>query len=255
MSATQFVLFGGSGYIGQHLAVHLLNNGHEVVILDQVPPTVESLRPCYQSLGRDVLFRADARFVHLACPRNNRACWDWKRAECALDEGLSLAGRTRGNKLFVSSLSVFDHPDNEYARFKRMAERAVSGWQIARLGTVLGAIPPCGYRADLGLHQIARDIAPWCSSTVQRHVIPIGRVVEGIYQQLINPSSFWLQCYTMGLARFADIVPPGIELRPGPAPEYIASEGSRVLGEGLRELRRTFNQLVDDMRAGRVHAC
>lgn len=260
MSKTQFVLFGGSGYIGQHLAVHLLNHEHDVVIIDKVPPPQcgdRRLTELYHNVERPPLIRSDCLFVHLACPRNSKQCWNWRRAEQALDAGLELAGRTSGTKLLVSSLSVFDHPDNPYSMFKRMAERVCRDWQIARLGTVLGAQIPCGYRADLGLHQIARAIAeggtPWVSSTVQRHVVPIEQAVRGIYYQLLAPSSWRTRTPAAGIVRFMDIVPSTVELCGDVENEYVACIGSP--GESqLPVLRETFNNLVEHIRTGRAHA-
>lgn len=251
---TQFVLFGGSGYIGEHLTRYLDARCYDVVIVDEEPPAADLL--CfYQPAQGPILFRSDCKFVHLACPRNG-AGWDWHRAERALDAGLKLAEHTTGTKLYVSSLSVFDVPDNEYARYKRMAERIVrpQGWSVVRLGTVLGAIPPCSYRSDLGLHRIARAEEPWVSATIRRNVTTIERAVESIFSLLVNPRRDEVLHVTNGIVYYADIVPPQIPRRHVlSSPEYCAGQGNPALEPQIAELQDVWQKLEDDIQEHRTH--
>ena len=43
---------GGSGYIGSHTCVQLLQNGHDVIILDNLCNSKRSVLACYRAFRR-----------------------------------------------------------------------------------------------------------------------------------------------------------------------------------------------------------
>jgi len=49
---------GGSGYIGSHTCVQLLQNGHDVIILDNLCNSKRSVLPVIERLGGQRLLKA-----------------------------------------------------------------------------------------------------------------------------------------------------------------------------------------------------
>lgn len=155
-------LFGGGGYVGQVF--------HSVSL-----PGVVVVRSGARENDKPLMGVSDL-FVHLACPRNEPAVFDLNEARRLLYTGLE-RGHTVGKRVYISSMSVFDVPDNPYARFKREGEREAirRGWSVVRLGTVLGLTPNWKYRKDLGLHRVAKAVAAgedaWVNAEIRRCVL------------------------------------------------------------------------------------
>jgi hypothetical protein len=202
--------------------------------------------------------QADERFLHLACPRNRQGSWDWRTAEDALDAGIVMAERcgfAPEQCMYASSLSVFDQPDNEYAKFKRMAERVVlaKGWHVVRLPTLLGGNP---IRKDLGLHQIATNLADgkgplFVNPNVVRHVMHIDEVCFVLVQK--PKAAIKVHAISLGWVAFTDIVPRKVERRviPG-ASTYTCTVGSPMDRPTVVALRGQFRALVSQIKAGTV---
>lgn len=234
----RIALFGGRGYLGRHLAQELLNWGHTV-----------GCTPEEYGDRFDIL-------VHLACPRNKPSTWDWRRAEQALDEGLILGRRAR--VVLISSMSVYDQPDNGYAQFKRMAERVVleRRGMVLRLPTLLGTTDDVlRYRMDLGLHQIAYAMANGGAPTVNRHAVrhvaPVWYVAEQIAGH-IAANGGGIHELSVGTARFMDIVPrsvPFVTEPPGTGSGYVPVSWS-MQPMMLVRLQQAFTHLVERIKDG-----
>lgn len=54
---------GGSGYIGSHTCVQLLQNGHDVIILDNLCNSKRSVLPVIERLGGNIQRLLKAIFV------------------------------------------------------------------------------------------------------------------------------------------------------------------------------------------------
>lgn len=248
------VLFGGKGYLGQHVELALKQAGgekNEVVVIGRGENAPLSAQ------GADC-------FIHLACPRNKPGVWSWRKAYEA-QETASLLWRWMKPKraLFISSMSVYDNPENDYQHFKLMAEREVLalGWTVFRLPTLLGARTGLHYRRDLGLHQIATALAfpsmyalPTVNGNVVRHVAPIDDVVVRICSWCLSTESCpRVQELGCGVVSFEGIVPPTVRVVSEPA--FTTTCGSPMDYTSVRYLRMSFEKLVERIRAGEVTPC
>ncbi|MFA4972354.1 MAG: hypothetical protein WC683_07050 [bacterium] len=249
----KITLFGGHGYLGSHLAAELRHFGHDVHQLGRDPAVWTGLDE-------------PDRFLHLACPRNKPGVWSWRKAMEAHATAVALqqdTGTPPDQCLFISSLSVFDSPGNEYGHFKAMAEREVlaRGWRVARLPTLLGTCDGVNlYRRDLGLHEIANMLANDCRATVNpdavRHVDWIGRVVRELAAWCSAPVDFpkvW--SLSEGVVAFEQIVGPRVAVVNGERQTYVTTCGEPMVMSDVHLLRKRFNELVAAIKDRSAKSC
>lgn len=249
-------LFGGAGYLGTHLAHAMAGVGKSVLVLDPQVPVVKVRRVHYAAHVQTNW--TATQFWLLACPRNKPDTWDFKRAENMLDRGLGASYTLQSiQSVYVSSMSVYDTPDNEYAKFKRMAERVVhaGGWSVVRLPTLLGARRGLVYRGDLGLHQAARCLAgggqPSLSANV-RAVWPIANVVADLLTTFTpgRTVSYWNAA--RGTAEYHSIYPKAV--RNTTADGYSFNGNAVMALSDLRRCQKAFLDLAKYIAAGKVTA-
>jgi nucleoside-diphosphate-sugar epimerase len=249
-----FLLYGGAGYLGTHLADALRVAGYSVAVQDrqvEIGPDwyhVDEPAPAFDHM------------IHLACPRNKPGTWNARAAEEALEAGRAIADfGTDCNCWFISSMSVYDEPDNQYASFKRMAEKIVlqrENWGVVRLPTLLGAEEGLVYRADLGLHQIAATVArgKQPSATLKRRfVLPIRMVVERLVKLFTEESlsDTPIEIHS-GAIPFYAICP---DAEPTAAGTYAAPDSAVSMSLPVLSLcRAAFCDLVDHIKHDRVRA-
>jgi hypothetical protein len=251
MSSYDDCLFGGSGYLGTHLADALVRQGRRVCIIDTATPAV-NVGAAF--LSSPFTLPTVGRLWLLACPRNKPRVWNARNAETALCQGMSYELMAHDKPIFISSMSVYDEPDNSYAQFKRMAEMVVAQrkFMVARLPTLLGAKQGLVYRADLGLHQAAMDLAddqiPVLSSTC-RYVLPISQVVGSLVaHDFTNPE--WIEIEA-GVVQFHDIEPVADTVEQS---GYCAGGGAPMQSEIVERCRTAWHELVELIRTKQVTA-
>lgn len=235
-------LFGGAGYLGQHLAQELRDRKHEVKLFGRGDKPFK---------GFDVMFQ-------LACPRNKPDRWSFRAAERAMFDSFKIEAST---KILISSMSIFDAPDNEYAQFKRMAERWVEdkGWSIVRLPTLLGTFRPVGrYRADLGLHQIAASVAEnkeaFVDVNARRYVESIVYVCESLCDLAEDPLEGPVNL-DHGIVYYTDIVPSCVKRVSASCGSCYAPAVGYTMGDSdIDRLRDMFEFLVEQIAERTAYA-
>ena len=145
----KFMVTGGAGFLGSHLCVRLLLDGHKVVCLDNLLTGQNTLNAdSYEFINwditKEVLIECDGIF-HLASPT---APGDFNKYPHetieANSEGtyklLCLAKSLGVPFLFASSIRVKDNDDSVYATSKRIGEIFSLSFdaKIARMGNVYG---------------------------------------------------------------------------------------------------------------------
>ena len=145
----KFIVTGGAGFLGSHLCVRLLLDGHKVVCLDNLLTGQNTLNAdSYEFINWDiteeVLIKCDGIF-HFASPT---APGDFNKYPHetieANSEGtyklLCLATSLRVPFLFASSIRVQDNDDSVYSISKRVGEIFSLSFdaKIARMGNVYG---------------------------------------------------------------------------------------------------------------------
>ncbi len=124
---------GGAGFIGSHLCERLLNDGHEVLCVDDFSTghmsNISALeqRPAFTLIRHDVVAPLDTsievdRIYHLACPASPKAYQrdPIKTVETSVlgtRHVLALAERLRARVLFASTSEIYgsptEHPQSE----------------------------------------------------------------------------------------------------------------------------------------------
>jgi nucleoside-diphosphate-sugar epimerase len=153
----KFIVTGGAGFLGSHLCVRLLLDGHKVVCLDNLLTGQNTFSSIYfpsqnadsyefinWDITEEVLIKCDGIF-HLASPT---APGDFNKypheTTEANSEGtyklLCLAESLGVPFLFASSIRVSDDDNSVYATSKRVGEifSLSFGAKIARMGNVYG---------------------------------------------------------------------------------------------------------------------
>jgi len=145
----KFIVTGGAGFLGSHLCVRLLLDGHKVVCLDNLLTGQNTLNAdSYEFINwditKEVLIECDGIF-HLASPT---APGDFNKYPHetieANSEGtyklLCLAKSLGVPFLFASSIRVKDNDDSVYSISKRVGEIFSLSFdaKIARMGNVYG---------------------------------------------------------------------------------------------------------------------
>jgi len=119
------LITGGAGFIGVHLAERLLDEGHRVIVLDNLQTGSKDNichlfdNPCFQFLQHDVTlpYNIDSDFIYnLACPASpaHYQCSPVQTSEtCALGaiNALRLAKKTGARVLQASSSEVYGNPE------------------------------------------------------------------------------------------------------------------------------------------------
>lgn len=261
------ILFGGAGYLGSNLAATLADEGHDVEVIDKNPlPFKPKFGITQSGCMAELRGKKADWFVHLACPRNSTPHFNWPDAEEALDEGLGITRRLNcEDHLFISSMSVHDNPDNEYAQFKRMAERVVREreWDVVRLPTLLGLGDADVYRSDLGLHKCAaaysrRPSEAWVNSRIWRHVMWCRDVVQRLIDYLDSPpvGSGGVTEISRGVVRYDDITPFAVRGHdPCDGRSYCAGDDAAQVSRLYTDtLRDAWLRLVERIRMGKAVA-
>lgn len=265
------LLYGGSGYVGMHLTREFIRLGYKVFNMDLVVPPVQPaaavcLDISQDPANQDTHFRDSCRAaIHLACPRNRPGWWDWNLAERALVQGMEVFDallRPEVPRYFASSWSIKDVPDNEYARFKRMAEMVVerADYRVLRFPTLFGAEPGLPVRADLGLNRVAmqqvkdmqaRPQPPqaWVNCSAVRHLMSVPQLAHRVglvVRQWLDP-----EILSRGRVQFAEVVPQPIKLIAN-SDGYTTTHGNSACREHVVECRFWYDALIHQLKGGKV---
>lgn len=160
------IIFGGTGYIGNRLAVHLRERGWTHVVLADIKPPAAALPPGIEFVHCDVRRPIDSQIgvqeagwsfnfaaIHREPGHQHREYFDTNlpgaRNVCAYAEGIGCA-----NILFTSSIAVYGdisrptdestgtYPNSAYGTSKLCAELIHERWQAARHGRRLVIVRP-----------------------------------------------------------------------------------------------------------------
>jgi len=220
------LLYGGAGYVGAHLRREMRLADYRVVIVDRnLSSRQTGTDACQldQAPGPGITLA-----MHLACPRNRPGMWDWDLAERSFTQGQEYIEKYTEPgtpKFYASSWSIKDVPDNEYSRFKRMAEEIVKagGWEVVRFPTLFGiGAPDLPFREDLGLNRVIAAWArhsldpwtnakPWVNRTTVRHLMPIDMMVRRL--RLIFEGKLFPSEMSLGKVRFSEVAWDPFEIR------------------------------------------
>ncbi len=251
-------LFGGGGYLGHYLAKQMLSRRYMVVNIDTKNvckvPGVLNMVPfdsgAIQHLQQDD--PSQSVLFHLACPRNKKGEWNLAEAVRSLEEGIRLSRRLGVRLVFSSSLSIHDDPASEYGNFKLAAEVAVRavGGAVARLGTLFGAEDGMPYRADLGLHIIAEQLASgheaWVNNDIQRHICPVSVAARDMANMLSYGQAE--RTISEGIIKYSSMVPPEVARRMPETDYYTIAGEPTACPDAFSRLFNRFTVLLKEKR-------
>lgn len=195
-------IVGGSGYVGTHLAMALLSAGREVTIVDPLEPPSCVESTIYQRMtGSDLVLTGTRENVvyWLAGPRNHSSPREVELLSHMLERDFErfCESTPRARVVLVSSMSIYDDPDNTYARHKRRMEDILESHHliehiIVRPGTVVGSIPTYKtvLRKDLGVHAVLRSLAETDEAWVNLELIRAYTTMQNLVNVLSSADEF-----------------------------------------------------------------
>lgn len=186
----KILVCGGAGYIGSHTAVELLNNGHEIVVIDNLGNSSEkSLERVKQITGKNFPFyKADIR---------DRAALDQIFTEHRIDAVIHFAGwKAVGESVEKPLMYYRNNLDSTITLCEAMLDHGVKRIIFSSSATVysadntmpldetckLGCTNPYGWTKFM-CEQILRDTAnahPDFSAVLLRYFNPVGAHESGL---------------------------------------------------------------------------
>ncbi len=185
------LLTGGAGYIGSHTAVELLNNGYEVVIVDNLcNSSEEAIRRIKQITGKKPIFyKADIRDADVL---NNIL------SEQQIDAVIHFAGLKAVGESVEKPHTYYDNNINgSIVLFECMRQHGIKKLVFSSSATVYGSVPhpyeesmqtgvgitnPYG-RTKYMIEEIMKDVVasdPDCSYIALRYFNPVGAHHSGL---------------------------------------------------------------------------
>lgn len=185
------LLAGGAGYIGSHTAVELLNNGHDVTIVDNYSnSSAESVKRVEEITGRTITsYEADVK---------DADALDKIFAEYSVDVVIHFAGlKAVGESVMKPVMYYRNNIDTTLTLLEKMKAHGCSRFVFSSSATVYGENAPVPYVETLGrgrcsnpygwtksmMEQILEDAAkadPQMSVVLLRYFNPIGAHESGL---------------------------------------------------------------------------